>query len=618
MSKEPIYPPSFQNVQEGKMSKILLGACAGIFFVFCAVAHATDVNGLISASTVWNTAGSPYVVTGNILVDTLVTLTIQPGVEVRLDSAKAIMVKGTLNAIGTVTDSIIITKNGTEDWARLWFKNASIESFKYCRIEYANSSAIYNENADPFCTLYIGYCIISNNSGGGGIYNVGKATITNNTISNNSSGYYGGGIMNSGLAVITNNTISYNVGNAEGGGICSFHGNGGDSVIISGNTISHNEAQFYTGNPSGGAGICCGGGNVIISNNIITYNSAGSNLYCGGGGIACGDGSITITNNTISNNLTYYGGGGIACGGGLVTITNNTFSYNLASYGSAIYGGTSTIIRYNTITDSTSYAIDLSIGGFIRTNNIFTTGHAVYNGATSDIDARYNYWNSVNTDTINAWIFDYFDDFSKGIVYYKPFLNKAFSDTAAPVAPLNLTAATNSDSTFVITWTNPSDPSGISEYYYKTGSAPVSDFDTTGRFHAAPDTLRAAEGMLYVWLVDSSGNLNYQNRDSVMLSLAETGIRGRNNNADSHLSFSVISDRSPTGHTLQYNLPEKAQVSLVLFDISGKLVKTMYSGMRDRGCYTQTLQGSELSAGMYYVKFKAGTFTSAKRLAVLR
>ena len=45
------------------------------------------------------------------MVDSGVTLTIEPGTEIRLDSAKTITIKGILNAIGTETDSIIFTRN---------------------------------------------------------------------------------------------------------------------------------------------------------------------------------------------------------------------------------------------------------------------------------------------------------------------------------------------------------------------------------------------------------------------------------------------------------------------------------------------------------------------------
>jgi hypothetical protein len=542
---------TFSRNVGGKMSRIFLSACAGVFCVFCTVAHSTNVSGIIGTNTTWNAAGNPYTVTGNVLVDTLVTLTIQPGAEVRLDSADYIMIKGTLNAIGTAADSITITRNGTARWARLWFKSAAPCSLKYCTIEYAGSSAVYNEGTG---LLYIGYCTIdscsSTNDDGGGIYNSGSALIAYNTITNNSAGYYsGGGISNeNGSATIINNTIS-------------------------------------------------------------------NNSSSGGGGIFT-TGSCTIANNTIANNMAYAGNGGGIEGGNGTIITGNTISNNFAVYGGAIWGGGT--IRYNTITDTTPYAIRIR-SAFIRTNNIYASHYSAYNEANPavNVDARYNYWGTTDTAIITTKIHDFYDDFTIGKVIYKPFLNQAFSDTVAPASPLNLISRTMNDSTFVITWTNPSDPSGISEYYYKTGSAPVSDFDTTGRFHAAPDTVIAAAGMLYVWLVDSSGNLNYHNNGSVMLSHA--GIRESKSYADIHLSFSVMSGRSLTGRVLQYDLPEKTHVSLLLFDISGRLVKAMFSGTRERGFYTQTLQENDFpSAGMYYVRFRAGEFTSVKRLAVLR
>ncbi|MBI4722806.1 MAG: hypothetical protein HY769_07430 [Candidatus Stahlbacteria bacterium] len=122
-------------------------------------ANTTWVQGIISTNTVWAPAGSPYIVIGNVLVDSGVTLDIEPGVEVKIDSVKYIMVKGNLYAIGTQADSILITRRGTARWQRLWFKTASRCSLKYCRIEYADNSAIYKEGSD---SIYICHNTISN------------------------------------------------------------------------------------------------------------------------------------------------------------------------------------------------------------------------------------------------------------------------------------------------------------------------------------------------------------------------------------------------------------------------------------------------------------------------
>jgi len=48
-------------------------------------ARATDVSGVINTNTLWNLDGSPYIVTGGVLVESGATLTIEAGVEVRFD-----------------------------------------------------------------------------------------------------------------------------------------------------------------------------------------------------------------------------------------------------------------------------------------------------------------------------------------------------------------------------------------------------------------------------------------------------------------------------------------------------------------------------------------------------
>ena len=63
----------------------------------------TDVSGAISSDTTWGTSGSPYTVTGNVLVSSGVTLTIEAGVTVKVSSSAIIQNNGTLIAIGTST-----------------------------------------------------------------------------------------------------------------------------------------------------------------------------------------------------------------------------------------------------------------------------------------------------------------------------------------------------------------------------------------------------------------------------------------------------------------------------------------------------------------------------------
>ncbi len=137
--------------------------------------------------------------------------------------------------------------------------------------------------------------------GGGGIYNLGTLTITNTTVSGNSSddtvaaaGGLGGGIYNAGTLTIYDTTISgnsvarYRIGAFPyGGGVY----NTGKLTVVN-STITANQAADYwpSGVPYGG-GIANVGGTVAISNSTISKNTALIHTPYGtvgtyGGGIA--------------------------------------------------------------------------------------------------------------------------------------------------------------------------------------------------------------------------------------------------------------------------------------------------------------------------------------------
>ncbi len=79
----------------------------------------TEVYGVISQSTTWTAAGSPYLLTDNVIVTRGVTLTIEPGVTVVGYPGKELDVLGHLEAIGTPTQPITFTSVG-EGWNEQW------------------------------------------------------------------------------------------------------------------------------------------------------------------------------------------------------------------------------------------------------------------------------------------------------------------------------------------------------------------------------------------------------------------------------------------------------------------------------------------------------------------
>ncbi|MGN6478434.1 MAG: hypothetical protein ACTHKV_14515, partial [Flavipsychrobacter sp.] len=74
---------------------------------------ATNVSGYFNTNITWTKANSPYVITGDVFIDTFSSLTIEPGTQVRFSSDYTIFVEGTMSAIGTLADSISFIGNST-------------------------------------------------------------------------------------------------------------------------------------------------------------------------------------------------------------------------------------------------------------------------------------------------------------------------------------------------------------------------------------------------------------------------------------------------------------------------------------------------------------------------
>jgi len=69
---------------------------------------------------------------------------------------------------------------------------------------------------------------------------------------------------------------------------------------------------------------------------------------------------------------------------------------------------------------------------------------------------------------------------------------------------------------------------------------------------------------------------------------------------------------------VSFSLPVVSQTSIVLYDLSGKQVRTLASGHFSAGNHTITMQGDELSTGIYFLRMEAGEFVRTRRLLLLR
>ena len=479
----------------------------------------TNVGGLISTDTTWTTGDSPVIVTSSILVQQGVTLTIEPGVEVRFDSGLILQANGELIARGSGAAPIHFTSNEAQpasgDWGFILFTDSSVDAvydatgdyisgsiLEHCTIEFAGavSGSDYALRIDSSGPL-IDHCTVKDNAGGGIDVNNGNVKIVNCTITGNT----GTGIEGHGTITLSDNTITDNRLGISLGGNTTLSGNRitgnlgrgistiGGSTILDSNTISGNggggiNIAFGTvrlsdntimGNrASEGGGIRIFGATVSLRGDIIVDNEAASD----GGGIWAYQttipNSITIDDSTISGNTASKGGGlDIKASSGFM-ISGSTISWNRASgHGGGINTRSAVSLSGNTVIGNVSSSSAVHGSGLVVKNNLFENEspyliHTTSLNTSTDVNMENNWWGTTDTGDIAASIYDWFDDPSHGIVDYTPFLTQP--NTGAPVSPpLGLVATGDADSLSIgLSWNaNPEGDIAGYRVHYKTGDA---------------------------------------------------------------------------------------------------------------------------------------------------
>jgi photosystem II stability/assembly factor-like uncharacterized protein len=84
----------------------------------------------------------------------------------------------------------------------------------------------------------------------------------------------------------------------------------------------------------------------------------------------------------------------------------------------------------------------------------------------------------------------------------------------------------------------------------------------------------------------------------------------------------VLSQNYPNpfnpGTKIKYGLPERAYVTLKVYDVLGREVATLVDEEVNAGYHQESFDGSRLSSGVYFYRLSAGKFSTTKRLMLLK
>ena len=67
-----------------------------------------------------------------------------------------------------------------------------------------------------------------------------------------------------------------------------------------------------------------------------------------------------------------------------------------------------------------------------------------------------------------------------------------------------------------------------------------------------------------------------------------------------------------------FELPTDGNVSITIFDNSGRLVATMINEFKSAGYHTVNFNAINLASGAYFYRISSGTFTEIKRMVLIK
>ena len=128
-------------------------------------------------------------------------------------------------------------------------------------------------------------------------------------------------------------------------------------------------------------------------------------------------------------------------------------------------------------------------------------------------------------------------------------------------------------------------------------------------------------------LINCGDNVHFNSASVLKLGarLAELFISNNINNVsdeESGVTDYLLSANYPNpfnpNTTISYQLPKSGQVTIKVYDVLGNEVKTLVNGYKPAGQYSVNFDAAKLSSGVYIYRITAGSYTSAKKMTLIK
>ena len=70
--------------------------------------------------------------------------------------------------------------------------------------------------------------------------------------------------------------------------------------------------------------------------------------------------------------------------------------------------------------------------------------------------------------------------------------------------------------------------------------------------------------------------------------------------------------------TIHYNIPQRSDVSLKVYDLTGRKMATLVQEVQEAGSHSVNFNAEKLSSGVYFYKITAGQYSSVKKMILIK
>jgi tetratricopeptide (TPR) repeat protein len=532
-----------------------------------AAPYIVNVATLVTTEDYWS---GTQIVQGDVTVDSGATLTISPGTNVLFANGAKLTVNGTLNAIGTSTDTIRFDKTlGSSTWGGIQFTPGSSGSVQYCSISNATNAISLNGTSTPViandriynCSNYGIYCYsasphLYHNKIYGVSYGLrcdhysspilGTDSTTagpgNNTIMQCSNGIYASSSSQPLIGNSSSGTAGYN----------SIYNNTNQDLIAAGCGVVYAQNNWWNGTPK-----LVPVYTTIYTTPLLSINPNPFVTTTGGSSFAALGSKTPTINASIIGTGTTASSGSDGSSAALSSELNGNYDAAITGYVQKLKADTSSITKKYCIarlSDCYSKGAKKDFSTFLNTN--IRTGIK----ATDELYAA----------TLEVESIHYVQDgsYDKALENYKTLI-KIFS---------------KNDDVYKHALFN----AGYLYYHQLKDTVQGMKFFAQLKAHYPNDELTTN-----AFVMHGLGAM-LSDTQAVKLLLAEatgTGLVGNYPNPF-----------NPTT-TISFQLAVASKVSLKIYDVLGREIVTLVSGEKPAGVYNAIFDGTRFASGMYFARF---------------